>query len=63
MNFTTFFGCGWLGLAIASLCFAILFGYAGYAAVTGGDFLVGFIFSAVAAGLLLTGIYFAKRRG
>jgi len=63
MNFTTFFGCGWLGLAIASWCFAVLFGYAGYTAVTAGDYLIGLIFVAVTTGLFLTGIYFLKKRG
>ena len=63
MNFNTFFGCGWLGLAIASWCFSILFGYAGYAAVTTGEYLTGVIFLAVAVGLFFTGAYFTGKRG
>ena len=63
LNFNTFFGCGWLGLAIASWCFAILFGYAGYIAVTAVDYLNGLIFVAITIGLFLTGVYFSKKRG
>lgn len=61
MDLSGILGKGSLGLAIASWCFVILFGYAGYSAIAIADYLIGFIFSVVAAGLLLIGIYFARK--
>jgi hypothetical protein len=55
-------GKGSFGLAIVSWSFAVLFGFAGITAVTSRDYLIGFIFSAVAAGLLLVGIYYVRKK-